>query len=94
MVLADFFALVTADTQGFAKINLDQKVHAVLLDIDHSPSFWLNEGNGAFYTEQELQSLADKYSQAACLAYGQMKIRIMNSLNCLKRFSPPLSLIV
>jgi len=60
LVLADFFALATADAPGFAKVNQDQKVHAVLLDIDHSPSFWLNEGNGAFYTEQGLQSLADK----------------------------------
>ncbi len=60
LVLADFFALATADTQGFGKVNQDQKVHAVLLDIDHSPSFWLNEGNGTFYTERGLQSLADK----------------------------------
>ncbi len=60
LVLADFFALATADTQGFGEINQGQKVHAVLLDIDHSPSFWLNEGNGAFYTEQGLQHLADK----------------------------------
>ena len=60
LILADFFALATANTNGFAAINQDQKVHAVLLDIDHSPSFWLNEGNGAFYTEQGLQSLADK----------------------------------
>ena len=60
LVLADFFALATADTNGFANINQDQKVHAVLLDIDHSPSFWLNEGNGAFYTEQGLQGMADK----------------------------------
>jgi len=60
LVLAYFFALATADTQGFSTANQDQKVHAVLLDIDHSPSFWLNEGNGAFYTEQGLQSLADK----------------------------------
>ena len=60
LVLADFFALATAETQGFADANQDQKVHAVLLDIDHSPSFWLSPGNSAFYTEQGLQSLADK----------------------------------
>jgi len=60
LVLADFFALATADAQGFGEANQDQKVHAVLLDIDHSPSFWLNEGNSAFYTEQGLQAVADK----------------------------------
>jgi len=35
-------------------------VHAVLLDIDHSPSHWLNQGNSTFYTESGLISLADK----------------------------------
>lgn len=60
LVLADFFALATAKSSGFGEANQDQKVHAVLLDIDHSPSFWLNEGNGAFYTEQGLQAMADK----------------------------------
>ena len=60
LVLADFFALATAKTQGFAEVNLDQKVHAVLLDIDHSPSFWLSPENSSFYTEQGLQSLVDK----------------------------------
>jgi len=57
LVRADFFALATAGTQGFGDANQDQKVHAVLLDIDHSPSFWLNEENGAFYTQQGLQSI-------------------------------------
>jgi spermidine synthase len=60
LVLADFFALATAKTAGFGEANQDQKVHAVLLDIDHSPSFWLNEGNSTFYTEQGLQAMADK----------------------------------
>ncbi len=60
LVLADFFALASANTQGFGEANQDQKVHAVLLDIDHSPSFWLNQGNSTFYTEQGLQRLADK----------------------------------
>ena len=67
LVLADFFAVATADTIGFVTTNQanqdqtqNQKVHAVLLDIDHSPSFWLTEGNGKFYTEQGLQSMADK----------------------------------
>ncbi len=35
-------------------------VHAVLLDIDHSPSHWLNPGNSAFYTVPALRKLADK----------------------------------
>ena len=35
-------------------------VHAVLLDIDHSPSHWLNPENSAFYRLPALRSLADK----------------------------------
>jgi len=60
LVLGDFFEIATAETQGFAEANQDQKVHAVLLDIDHSPSFLLSAGNGAFYTQQGLQAMADK----------------------------------
>ena len=35
-------------------------VHAVLLDIDHSPSHWLAPGNSAFYSEDGLRRLAEK----------------------------------
>jgi hypothetical protein len=45
---------------GFDGSDVSKPVHAVLLDIDHSPSHWLNPGNGAFYTVQGLRDLADK----------------------------------
>jgi len=35
-------------------------VHAILLDIDHSPSYWLNPGNCIFYTEQGLKDMSKK----------------------------------
>ena len=57
LVLGDFFALAVDDHGGFLE---DTKVHAVLLDIDHSPSHWLNEGNSEFYTQQSLQRVAAK----------------------------------
>jgi len=50
---ADFFAVATSG-------NKDKQVHAVLLDIDHSPTHWLNEGNRSFYTEESLNKLANK----------------------------------
>jgi len=59
LVRADFFELASA-TGGFDRADPTQLVHAVLLDIDHSPSHWLNPGNGAFYTAQGLRDLADK----------------------------------
>ena len=60
LVHADFFAVATSSNGGFDRTDPTRLVHAVLLDIDHSPSHWLNPGNSAFYTEQGFQRLADK----------------------------------
>jgi len=57
---ADFFALATANNNSFDPATPNQAVHAVLLDIDHSPSHWLNSANQAFYSEHGLQQLANK----------------------------------
>ena len=42
LIHADFFAVATDEAQGFID---DEPVHGVLLDIDHSPSHWLNSHN-------------------------------------------------
>lgn len=55
----DFFAVAT-DAPSFNEDDLAAKVHAVLLDIDHSPSHWLNDGNSGFYTQEALQKMASK----------------------------------
>lgn len=60
LVLADFFAVVSSAGGGFTSAVPTPLVHAILLDIDHSPRNWLNPGNGEFYTEQGLRNLADK----------------------------------
>jgi len=60
LVLGDFFALSTADSNGFGNVNNDQKVHAVLLDIDHTPDFWLTATNHSFYSQAGLKAMADK----------------------------------
>lgn len=57
---ADFYALAASEKNGFIADNPQQQVHAVLLDIDHSPNHLLNAGNGQFYTEASLTSLANK----------------------------------
>ncbi|MBL4781893.1 MAG: spermidine synthase [Porticoccaceae bacterium] len=56
----DFFKLATSSEAGFDSSEPERKVHAVLLDIDHSPSHWLNDANQSFYTEASLHSVADK----------------------------------
>lgn len=57
LVHGDFFAIATTETQGFLD---NEKVHAVLLDIDHSPSHWLNECNSSFYSQESLKAMANK----------------------------------
>ncbi|OUS10208.1 spermidine synthase [Gammaproteobacteria bacterium 54_18_T64] len=60
LVEGDFFKLATSSEAGFDSSEPEGKVHAVLLDIDHSPSHWLNDANQSFYTETSLRSVADK----------------------------------
>jgi spermidine synthase len=55
MVHADFFEVATAADTGFDGSPSNRLVDAVLLDIDHSPSHWLNTANRSFYSERGLQ---------------------------------------
>ena len=57
LVHGDFFELA-ASSGGFDLENPGRLFHAVLLDIDHSPSHWLDTGNSAFYTGAGLTALA------------------------------------
>ena len=57
LIHGDFFAISTDAQSGFID---DEQVDAVLLDIDHSPSHWLNEQNSQFYSLESLQALSKK----------------------------------
>ncbi len=56
----DFFAIASSESGGFIPSDPERLVHAVLLDIDHSPSNWLNPDNASFYSTSALKSLSDK----------------------------------
>ena len=58
LVHDDFFAVATSNENSFD--DKGKQVHAVLLDIDHSPTHWLNEGNSSFYSTESLNKLANK----------------------------------
>lgn len=60
LVHGDFFALALADDEGFDPEDANRKFHAVLLDIDHSPSNLLHERHAAFYQPAGLAKLASK----------------------------------
>lgn len=57
LILGDFFAIATDERAGVLN---DTQVHAILLDIDHSPSHWLNEGNSGFYNHESLLKMKSK----------------------------------
>ncbi len=63
--LADFFALAT-QKQGFHASQPNRLVDAILLDIDHSPSHWLNSENKSFYSKQNLTLMAQNIKPNGC----------------------------
>lgn len=60
LVHGDFFALALAENAGFDPDAPDRRFHAILLDIDHSPSNLLHERHAAFYAAAGLRQLAAK----------------------------------
>ncbi len=59
-VLGSFFDLATDPQLGFDSSNPDKKFDAILLDIDHSPTEFLNAANASFYTYQNLALMAQQ----------------------------------
>lgn len=57
-VSGDFFALA-GSKEGFDPDQPARRFHAVLVDIDHSPEFYLDPGNAQFYQPDGLRRLAD-----------------------------------
>jgi spermidine synthase len=57
LVHGDFFKLA-GSSGSLDPDNSCRLFHAVLLDIDHSPSHWLDASNSAFYTDSGLTELA------------------------------------
>jgi len=60
LIHGDFFAIASSNDNGFYPEDSSKLVHAILLDIDHTPSYWLNPQNSQFYTPLALQSMANK----------------------------------
>lgn len=56
-MLGDFFALA-ASNDGFIENEPAKKFDAILVDIDHSPEFFLDAQNASFYQQEGLKKLA------------------------------------
>ena len=59
-VHGSFFDLATAPEAGFDPNSAGKKFDAILLDIDHSPTEYLNESNAGFYTTENLARMAEQ----------------------------------
>jgi len=59
-VLGSFFDLAIQPSVGFDANSPGKKFDAILLDIDHSPTQYLNSSNAAFYTSEKLGLMAQQ----------------------------------
>lgn len=59
-VLGSFFDLATDPQTGFDPEHPGKTFDAILLDIDHSPSEYLNPANASFYTTENLSLMAQQ----------------------------------
>ena len=59
-VLGSFFDLATDPATGFDPSCDGKKFDAILLDIDHSPTEFLNAANASFYTTENLTLMAEQ----------------------------------
>ncbi|MCB1122100.1 MAG: spermidine synthase, partial [Verrucomicrobiae bacterium] len=58
LIERDFFAAAMNPDVGLDPENHGRKYHAILLDIDHTPSHQLDSDNESFYTVKGLTTLA------------------------------------
>lgn len=80
LIHGDFFALATDKANGFID---SEPVDAVLLDIDHSPSHWLNQGNSSFYSQQSLSAMAKKIRTGGVFALWSNELPDQNFVDVL-----------
>lgn len=67
-VCGDFFELAASESSGFNPENPEARYDAILLDIDHSPSEFLNETNAYFYRTDKLTKMAGKLKPGGVFA--------------------------
>ncbi|WP_237057279.1 spermidine synthase [Microbulbifer sediminum] len=67
-VQGSFFDLATAPATGFDPENPGKKFDAILLDIDHSPTEYLNAANAGFYTTGNLALMAEQLKPGGVFA--------------------------
>ena len=67
-VLGSFFDLATDPSRGFDPNAVGKSFDAILLDIDHSPTEFLNVANASFYTTENLTLMAEQLKSKGVFA--------------------------
>lgn len=87
-VLGSFFDLAVAPEQGFDSENPGKKFDAILLDIDHSPTEYLNPANAGFYTTENLTLMAQQLKSGGVFAMWSQNLPEDNFIALLKTVFP------
>jgi len=83
-VLASFFDLATDPNTGFDPNHDGKKFDAILLDIDHSPTEFLNSANAQFYTTDNLALMAEQLKSKGVFAMWSQNLPEAHFENLLK----------
>ncbi len=83
-VLGSFFDLATAPEQGFDPLTPAKKFDAILLDIDHSPTEYLNPANASFYSTENLSLMAAQLKPEGVFAMWSQNLPEDNFIALLK----------
>lgn len=67
-ILGSFFDLATNPAKGFDPDHAGKKIDAILLDIDHSPTEFLNPANASFYSTENLALMAQQLKPGGVFA--------------------------
>jgi spermidine synthase len=67
-VPGSFFDLAAAPERGFDPEQPGRRFDAILLDIDHSPTEYLNAANESFYTRPKLHAMATQLKSGGVFA--------------------------
>lgn len=83
-VLGSFFDLATELGTGFNPSTPEKTFDAILLDIDHSPTEFLNSANAQFYTTENLALMAEQLKPNGVFAMWSQNLPEEHFVNLLQ----------
>lgn len=87
-ILGSFFELASNPALNFDPNNHSKKFDAILLDIDHSPTEYLNSENASFYSTENLSNMVKKLQPEGVFAMWSQNLPEANFEALLKTVFP------